>query len=299
MAHPISPELRKKMLSVAVAAETDFSAGLDVTALAEHAEMSEKHFQRCFRAVCGEPPKRYLRRIRLQAAAYLLRWSDTPVTQIGVDVGFGTATGFTKAFTKVYGHSPQAFRARQDVVPYLWRAELRRAGSMDLYRAQQLSVRLESVPTRRIAFRRYVGSVEGMAGVWTPFGGWLKREGLLHEQAVLLGIYHDYWDQEAEGRYRYDAAVVVPDDFVAGAEVNTRVLPGATVAMTEFEGSLEEADRAWRQLVDLWLPASGYRLAASYAYDRYPPQLMGGGILSRIQLTLRGIRATLCLPVCR
>jgi len=288
------------MFAVAVAAENDFSSDLNVTSLAEHAEMSEKHFQRCFKAVCGESPKRYLRRIRLQAAAYLLRWSYTPVTNIGLEVGFETAAGFTKAFTKAYGHSPKAFRRRQDVVPYLRRIERSPPQGMaksNLYEAIRLTVRLERLPAQRIAFVRYIGPIEGMANHWTGFADWLRRHRLLHDEAVLLGIYHDYWDPDSADRYRYDAAVVVPDDFVPDSEVNTRVLPATTVAMTEFAGSLQEADTAWRRLIDQWLPASGYQIATNYAYDRYPPSLLQEKMLAKIRMALTGIRATLCLPV--
>ncbi|MEM7577175.1 MAG: helix-turn-helix domain-containing protein [Planctomycetota bacterium] len=316
----LSPDLQRKLIAVAVAAENDASSSLDVAALAELAGMSEKHFARSFAAVLGESPKRYLRRIRLQGAAYLLRWSDTSVRQIGLDAGFESPAGFTKAFTRMYGRSPLAFRDDRDVVPYLRRKSGHglacAVADGDAYEATRLSVRIERVPERRIAYLRYVGPVSGMARAWTPMRAWLRRYELLHDDAELLGIYHDYWDDGAEDRYRYDTAVVLPAahampaalraalETSAGsptdqrsAPVNTRVLPATSVAMAEFEGTLAEADRAWRRLVDQWLPASGYRPRAAFAYDRYPPALLQRPRWSAVKATLRGLRMTLCLPV--
>lgn len=296
----VSPKLRKRMLEVALAAETDFSLDLDISTLAENAQVSEKHFQRAFRAVFDESPKRYVRRIRLQAAAYMLKWSDTPIAHLGLNAGFNTPAGFNKAFAKAYGRSPQAFRNDRNVSPYL-RASKNRTNVFAPAGVEPVpfNVRLERVPERRIAFMRHIGPTEKMAEVWPTFLVWLRQHQLFHEHAELLGVHNDTWDEQSEDRYRYDAAVVVPPDFQADDAVNTRVLPASQTAMVEFNGSVGEADRAWRRLAEHWLPASGYRPSGSYGYDRYPTSLFKHGVLGQILATLTGIRATLCLPVKR
>jgi len=73
MPSTITPAVRKKFLGAAMAAERDPSVCLTVAMLAEHAGMSDKHFQRCFLAMLDESPKNYVRRLRLQIAAYLLK----------------------------------------------------------------------------------------------------------------------------------------------------------------------------------------------------------------------------------
>ncbi|MEM6334279.1 MAG: AraC family transcriptional regulator [Planctomycetota bacterium] len=294
----ITPQLRQTIQRVALAAESDFTAGLSVADLAEDAGMSEKHFQRCFRAVMGEPPKRYLRRIRLQAAAYYLKWSDAPVIELGMRLGFDTPAGFTKAFTKAYGRSPTSFRGASEVVPYLRTPRLSAEGfDPRMLEAHRLAVRIETLPARRVAFMRHIGPTETAASVWRPFRAWLDDAGLWSDDALLLGIHNDYWDAQSEARYRYDAAAVVPDDFPGDERVNTRVLAGGRVAMTEFAGSVAEMDEAWRRFVDQWLPVSGFRPAAGYGFDVYPPRLFGEGWVSRVLQTLTGIEATLALPV--
>ncbi|MEM1304382.1 MAG: hypothetical protein AAGG46_05780, partial [Planctomycetota bacterium] len=64
-----------------------------------------------------------------------------------------------------------------------------------------------------------------------------------------------------------------------------------------FNGSLREADAVWRRFADQWLPVSGFQLRANLAYDWYPASLMSGGLIGGIIKTLRGIRATFCMPV--
>ena len=301
MAASISPQLRQRLLEAARAAEADYSTDLTVQSLAEYVGVSDKHFQRSFREVLGESPKKYIRRIRLQVAAYLLKWSDLAVTDVAAHIGFDTHAGFSKAFAKAYGMSPLAFRKAAGVAPYLIAPPDVTAAEepvdLDRLEASKLSVRIEQTPSRRVAAMRHIGPTESAAEVWPQMADWARRRGLFRDDAIFLGVHNDYWDANSEDRYRYDAAVVVPADFEPDEEVITFEMPGGRVAKTEFSGGLQEADNAWRRFVDQWLPISGHTLRLSYAYDQYPADLVSAGPLRQILQTLTGIRATLCLPI--
>lgn len=82
----------------------------DGAALAEAANYSRFHFQRLFRERTGETPGDCRRRLRLERAAYYLRHSAQPVTQIALDAGFDSLEGFSRAFRKAYALSPSHYR---------------------------------------------------------------------------------------------------------------------------------------------------------------------------------------------
>ncbi len=294
----ITPAVRKKILGAAMAAERDPSVCLTVAMLAEHAGMSDKHFQRCFLAVLGESPKGYVRRLRLQIAAYLLKWSDASIVDLAIGAGFETHSGFTKAFSKLYGMSPLQFRKATDLTPFL-EFPRKHPEAFDLEAAQstQLAVRIQEAPDQRLAVMRAIGPTSKMAAIWLKMTDWAKRRGLLNQASIFLGLHNDYWDAFAEDKYRYDAAIVVPEDFEVDDEVNTVLLPGGPVAMTEFQGSLAEADRTWSRFTDQWLPVSGYQFRLGLAYDRYPVEVVAAGRVKQILMSIRGYSATLCLPV--
>jgi len=298
MSVTITPAVRKKILDAALAAERDPSAHLTIAMLAEHAGMSDKHFQRCFLAVLGESPKSYIRRLRLQIAAYLLKWSDASIVQLAIGAGFETHAGFTKAFSKLYGVSPLQFRKATDLTPFLeFPREHPEAFDLEAAQSTQLAVRIQEVPDQRLAVMRTIGPTSKMATIWLKMIDWAKRRGLLNQTSIFLGIHNDYWDTLAEDKYRYDAAIVVPEDFEIDDEVNSVLLPGGLVAMTEFQGSVSEADRTWSRFTDQWLPVSGYQFRLSLAYDRYPPEVVAAGRVRQILLAIQGYPATLCLPV--
>ena len=85
---------------------------LDVDDLARAAGLSRAHFSREFRSAFGESPHAYLLTRRLERAAALLRGTDRSVADVCVSVGLQSVGSFTTSFTRAYGVSPTAYRAR-------------------------------------------------------------------------------------------------------------------------------------------------------------------------------------------
>jgi YesN/AraC family two-component response regulator len=81
------------------------------TTLALQLHMSESHIRRAFRAAYGATPHQYLRTLRLQRAATLLRTSSCGVKEIAFTVGFPDVPWFTRCFTRAFGVPPAAWRA--------------------------------------------------------------------------------------------------------------------------------------------------------------------------------------------
>jgi AraC-like DNA-binding protein len=85
---------------------------LTVDDLARAAGLSRAHFSREFRAAFGESPHAYLLTRRLERAAALLRSTDHSVADVCFSVGLRSVGSFTTSFTRTYGVSPNAYRAR-------------------------------------------------------------------------------------------------------------------------------------------------------------------------------------------
>src|SRR4051794_7103824 len=87
-----------------------YAEPLDVRAVAAVAHISPAHFSRCFRAVFGESPHRYLQRRRVERSMFLLREGDRTVTDICFDVGFSSVGTFSRTFREIVGQTPSAYR---------------------------------------------------------------------------------------------------------------------------------------------------------------------------------------------
>src|SRR5262249_996455 len=102
----------RRMLRARDTIDRAFAHPLDVPALARVACVSPAHFSRQFRATFGESPHRYLQRRRVERAMELLRHTDSSVTEICFDVGFGSLGTFSRTFRAIVGQSPSAYRMR-------------------------------------------------------------------------------------------------------------------------------------------------------------------------------------------
>jgi len=83
---------------------------LSAGAYAERAFLSRSHFDRIIRAVAGEPPAAFQRRVLLERAAYLLATSQTGILEIALDSGYSSHEAFVRAFRRAYGVNPSEFR---------------------------------------------------------------------------------------------------------------------------------------------------------------------------------------------
>jgi AraC-like DNA-binding protein len=93
-------------------ADARFFEELDVDDMAAAAGLSRAHFSREFRREFGESPHAYLLTRRLERAASLLRYTDRSVADICFSVGLQSVGSFTSSFTRTYGVSPTAYRAK-------------------------------------------------------------------------------------------------------------------------------------------------------------------------------------------
>src|SRR3954454_8215051 len=93
-------------------ADVRYFEPLDVDDMAGAAGLSRAHFSREFRRAFGESPHGYLLTRRLERAAALLRNTDHSVADICLSVGLRSVGSFTSSFTRTYGMSPTAYRAK-------------------------------------------------------------------------------------------------------------------------------------------------------------------------------------------
>lgn len=109
---PAQPNRRERQAirSALDLAEAKLAEPITLEVLASFAGMSKYHFIRSFTRVIGTSPYRYLLTRRMQRAAKLLSATDSPVTEIAFDSGFGDLSTFNARFRATFGMAPTAWR---------------------------------------------------------------------------------------------------------------------------------------------------------------------------------------------
>lgn len=77
--------------------------------LSKAAGYSPWHSSRIFRELTGETPFEYIRKLRLSKAAVRLRSGDVKIVDVALDFVFDSHEGFTRAFSKQFGMTPQSY----------------------------------------------------------------------------------------------------------------------------------------------------------------------------------------------
>ena len=77
--------------------------------LANAAGYSPWHAAKLFKAVTGKSPFEYIRTLRLSRAAVRLRDEDVKIVDVAFDFVFDSHEGFTRAFSKQFGLTPQKY----------------------------------------------------------------------------------------------------------------------------------------------------------------------------------------------
>jgi AraC-like DNA-binding protein len=84
-----------------------------VESLAKEAALSRSALAERFTHLIGEAPMQYLTRWRMQLAATLLRSRNVSVFEAAMEVGYASEAAFSRAFKKVVGVPPAAWRDGQ------------------------------------------------------------------------------------------------------------------------------------------------------------------------------------------
>lgn len=88
-----------------------YAEPITLNQLAAAVHLSPCYLSALFSEQVGCPFVSYLTRVRVEKAQKQLACSDTPITQIALDCGFGSFSAFTRAFRRLTGCSAQEFRA--------------------------------------------------------------------------------------------------------------------------------------------------------------------------------------------
>ena len=81
--------------------------------LGQQVGLSRSTLHERFLALVGQPPMQYLADWRIQHGARLLRDSDAPVLAVALEVGYDSEAAFSRAFKRLVGEPPAAWRRGQ------------------------------------------------------------------------------------------------------------------------------------------------------------------------------------------
>lgn len=265
-------------------------------ALAKSAGYSPWHCARIFKELTGKAPFEYIRMYRLSKAAMELRDNDLKVVDVAMDFLFDSHEGFTRAFRRQFGMSPNEYKKNTPPIYlfhpwsireyYYWLRDMQEDApplSGDFF------VQVRNFPKRKLLLKRGVSaydyfsySNENGCDVW----------GLLCSVKEALYEPVGLWLPDAlrpPGTSRYAQGVELPEDYRGTIPEGFDLIDLPECKMMMFQSApyddlhFEEAILNLSQIIDTYDPTrSGYEWADEAApHFQLDPQGWRGYIEAR------------------
>ncbi len=251
------------IMRVLVYIEEHLDGPLGLEELARVAHISSFHFHRIFRAVIGQTLQAYVKRLRLEAAQGMLRYSDRPIIEIGLEVGYQSHAAFSKMFRRLIGLSPSRYRERMH--PLVEALIKRTQTNEDTMKAEYITRNEEEV-----LFVRRTGDYQKTPQeAFEALKSFLKSERRLGQAKAFYGIGLDDPNIVEVGKLRFDACVSLTEKSVPKGEVGKKTLLGGPYALFVHKGPYSLLEKSLTDIFQYWYPNSGKELADAQPIFEY------------------------------
>ncbi|MCW8334051.1 AraC family transcriptional regulator [Vibrio paucivorans] len=248
----------------------DISKELPAKELAKVAAYSEQHFHRIFKQVVGESIHQYIRRTRMEYAANQLMFdTKASVLEIANNCGFNSLSSFSRAFKSTFDMSPGEWRKHDLQIshkPYLYDEEIAR-GYERAAKKTLPQPKIVEVPKRMAAYVRHTGYNRSIRNAWLILKAWANSEN--RDFSTQFGLHHSNPAWVALDKCRYVACIEIDRPLKLRGVVNQMVIPGGLHAVFRLQGVYGELLPQISQVLEKWLPESGFKLRSTPAYVHY------------------------------
>lgn len=290
----------KAILSTLIHIQTHLEGDLNLNVMAGRVGFSAYHFHRIFREILGEPVKEYIRRLRVERAAYRLKISKETILQIALDAGFKTHESFTRAFQRQFEITPNEFRRnflrasharKKQIQPrYMKEFHVKDESGLLPNRSTSSQVRLEHVRPLIVAFVRHVGPYDTlldkgspMSLLWEELFEWGNANQLINADSLLIGIPQDDPSITPPEKQRFDVCVQIPEFRNPSGHIGCQTISTGTFGVGRHYGSFDNLADTYMHVYDSLVTTGKNRLRAQTAFEVYSYSRVKGDI--RIHFT--------------
>lgn len=241
-------EHQRRLGKVVAHIEKHLNESLTLEQLSEIACLSPYHFHRVFRSEMGESLHDHIKRLRLEDAAFKLKYSENSIDKISYDAGYKRNTSFSKAFKQHFGQTPRDYRTTQLL-------------EKDEIRANVPVARLLTLTDFGVAYVRRKGRYcDAAKDAWQSLMSKAYRLGLTNADTKAYGITYDSPEITAEFQIRYDACISITANKELPEGIQIQTIQGGRYAVFRHVGAYENLECVYTAIYEQWLPKSEKQL---------------------------------------
>lgn len=183
---------------------------ITVEMIADHCCFSRYYYNRLFKSVTGESIYNFIKRLRLESAAFkLIKFPNLSITNIAADLGY-SSSNFSVMYKAHYSLSPSQFRS-SPILPWepASKITLQRIRDLQKNKPEKLlkqmdkQITFEDIPDIKLVYHRFRGNYHNFAPVWQDFCNEMERSfpdfpiefyGIPYDDPLIVGedycIFH-------------------------------------------------------------------------------------------------------------
>ena len=235
---------------------------LDLKTLAEVAALSEFHFHRVFKALKGESIGAHISRLRIEAAARLLRYSALSIEDIAFNIGYEAPAALSKAFKNQYGITPTQYRTNKDI--YIMKKEII---NPDLALKAPKIMELEPKNLIYVALTGEYGTLD-YGKAYEQLWAVVKSQKLFTKGIESICVSYDDPKITEASLQRSEVSLAIHKPAHPEGEVSCKTLAGGKYAVFFYQGSYSHLSAVYDAAMR-WVIDSEYEVREEPTFEKY------------------------------
>lgn len=256
--------------------EEHITEPVDYEKIAAQMHFSSFYFQRIFTMLCGFSPSEYIRNRRLALAGSELVSTDSKVIDVALKYGYDTPEGFSRAFTRFHGVTPNAVKKGNAFI----KSYLPLRVSISLKGGENMNYRIIEKEAFKVLEKVEVHQIITDENKYEISDFWdrAKSDGtvqtlvdsLAEGEKNLIGICYNSSVLDIK-HFEYSIAAICKDDCTVPEGYRMNEIPARTWAVFECVGAMPTAiQETWRKILTEFLPTSDYVPTYEMDIEDYP-----------------------------
>lgn len=228
--------------------------------IAGEAGFSVPQFYRLFKRLTGDTVGAYILRRKLSLAAREIKGSSKSISRIAFDYGFQSHDVFTRAFTRVYGISPNKYRLGEGLPPLKRRLIEEQEQEKSAYQMEFRILDARDFMVVGLECNATIWDSDGSIGrLWSDFLIRIDEIEEVHRPMTMYGICeHEFCDSK---HFKYMAAV--------GVNRIAKIPSGMVRRSIKAQNFLQASVPASISVPDAYSATIGYAKSLGYDIEDY------------------------------
>ncbi|NLV19643.1 MAG: AraC family transcriptional regulator [Bacteroidetes bacterium] len=254
---------------------------LNVKHLSEQFGISFFHFQRIMKDYLNEPLGKFINRVRLETALKIIRYTDLPLSEIALQIGYSDCSAFSKAFSKKFGFSPQRFKSN-NLIALNTHVDFKINNSGKL--VNDIKPKIVIFADKPIVYTKFKGEYTGKEynNTWDNFWEVVIRNNILSWKPDVFSAYYDNPFETDPTDCKAECCVATHKKASNSEQIETKTLAGGKYAMFRYKGPHKMLLKINEYILKKWVISSNLKLRNSPLIEKYinnyrfidPPSLL-------------------------